>query len=112
MLVTLNVLVVIFTVAAVVLQFFGNKEAGGSGCIPPLRSSRSSARSWRGRQSKASKQADVDAQRATLAKIEKNVEQLVAQGRLSREDAKRILVVMSESIGTSKFKEQLDIKVR
>jgi uncharacterized membrane protein len=60
----------------------------------------------------ASKQADVDAQRAVLAKIEKKVEELVAQGRLSREDAKHILVLMSDTLDTDKFKENLDIKVR
>lgn len=110
--IVLRVLVAAFSVVAVMLPLFGDKDAwwrkwvqsgltvlavGGTFAVGQIET--------------ASKQADVDDQRATLAKIERNVAELVAQGRLSREDAKRIFVVMSESIDTSKWKEKVDIKV-
>jgi hypothetical protein len=118
MLASLQVLVVVLVSAAAIIQYLVNQK--------DTRYSKS--RSWRrarvlpvslsvaatfvqfavGQLETKSKQAEIDAQRKQLARIEANVEALVTQGKLSRDDAARILVVISEPVQS---RENLGIKV-
>ena len=111
----MELFVVVLTVAAIVAEYFGAKDTRFNRNRWYMR-----ARNLRpvltilavilayaaGQFATRAKQAEVEAQQRQLDSIGKNLEALVAQGRLSVEDAKRVLT--SERIGT---KEELGIKV-
>ena len=52
-------------------------------------------------------QIEAQSKEAQLSRMEENIEKLVAQGKLSREDARRVLIP-----GRPLLKEQLGIKVK
>ena len=110
MVLAFQILVLVFTAGAVALQYLVdtkdnrysmNRNWRRSRILPPVLTVLAVLTQF------TAGQIEAQAKEAQLARMEANIERLVAQGKLSREDAQRVLIQERRS-----FKEQLGIKVK
>jgi hypothetical protein len=105
-----QILVLVFTAAAVALQYLVdtkdnryilNRSWRRARILPPVLTVLAVVTQF------AVGQIEAQFKEAQLARMEANIERLVAQGKLSREDARQVLIP-----GRPRFKEELGIKVK
>jgi hypothetical protein len=105
-----QILVLVFTAGAVALQYLVdtkdnrysmNRRWRRARILPPVLTVLAVVTQF------AVGQIEAQSKEAQLSRMEENIEKLVGQGKLSREDARRVLIP-----GRPLFKEQLGIKVK
>jgi hypothetical protein len=109
----MKLLIALLTIAAVVTNYFGAKDThrkpwyARARKLSPLLTILAVIGTYAdGHFATRAKQAEVEEQQRQLDSIAKNIEELVAQGRLSEKDAKRVFV------RDHRFKDDLGGKVK